>query len=317
MKSASLYRPDLRIAYCGNPLDRCENRRGDEHWLQDASQRGRFLAVRAGKIAVHAGPPLRLCLFDQAQIAPLIKAGADIVFLGVDPDQTPLFAIRAPDDWALPDAMAKATPPAFFIDGRSLALQLSDPRNDQGTSGTAAQALAILAWHRHHRFCARCGAPTESRRGGYQRWCAACETEHYPRTDPVAIMLAVRGDHCLMGRQPGFPAGMYSALAGFVESGESLEAAVRREVHEEAGITIGGVQYIGSQPWPFPSNLMLGFLAEALDDQIVMDREELEDVRWFHRDEVTASLAGTNPSLVLPQSIAIAYHLLRRWLDER
>ncbi|GEQ98676.1 NADH pyrophosphatase [Iodidimonas gelatinilytica] len=250
MMDAALFHSDLMIAYCGNPLDRAENRRGDEDWLLKACQKGRFLAVRSGKVAVHGGMPPTLFYSTYAQMATLIEAQADCVFLGVQQDQTPLFAVRCPKEWELPTDAIQASRPLLFLDGRSLAMQFSSPAHDQGITGIVAQALAILSWHARHRFCARCSSTTVARRGGYQRYCEACNSEHYPRTDPVAIMVPVRGDFCLLGRQPTFPPGMYSALAGFVESGESLEAAVRREVHEEAGIVIGGVSYVAVSPGP-------------------------------------------------------------------
>jgi NAD+ diphosphatase len=151
-----------------------------------------------------------------------------------------------------------------------------------------AEAKALLAWHARNRFCSNCGAPTDVVEAGWKRECAACKTEHFPRTDPVVIMLAVRGDHCLLGRSARFASAMWSCLAGFVEPGENVEEAVRREVREEAGIVCGRVAYFASQPWPFPMSLMIGCHAEALTDDITADRAELETAPWFDRDEPAA-----------------------------
>ena len=169
----------------------------------------------------------------------------------------------------------------------------------------AAYAAGVLNWHRSHPHCARCGARTEMAEAGFLRTCPSCGAQHHPRTDPVVIMLVLDGDRVLLGRQPSWPAGRYSALAGFVEPGESLEEAVAREVHEEAGVQVRGVRYVASQPWPFPSSLMLGFFADyAGGDPHVRDAE-LEDVRWFTREE----LADT----VLPPPLAIARTLIDTW----
>ncbi len=161
--------------------------------------------------------------------------------------------------------------------------------------GALAEGKALLFWHAKHRFCANCSLPTVASAGGWRRECASCGTHHFPRTDPVVIMLAIDGERCLLGRQPRFPAGMYSCLAGFLEPGETIEDAVRREIAEEAGIATGTVTYLGSQPWPFPASLMIGCMVEAASTEITIDRQELEDARWFTRDEVKAMLAGRHP----------------------
>lgn len=301
------YSDDLLIAFCGNPLDRAEDRRGDEDWLAAALHRGRILPVAGGKVLMETSERLAPGWRRHDDIHEALEADGDVVFLGLDIDQTPCFAATVKDDLERPGCK--------LIDGRSAAMQLSDPARDRGTSGIIAQTLSILAWHRRHRFCAKCGAATSVRRGGYQRWCAACETEHFPRTDPVAIMLVSAGERCLLGRQAQFPPNVWSALAGFVEAGESLEAAVRREVHEEAGIEVGRVRYIGSQPWPFPSNLMLGFIAEAVSETITVDKAELEDARWFSREDVAAAFRGQSDQLIAPPPIAIAHHLMKIWLS--
>lgn len=180
-----------------------------------------------------------------------------------------------------------------------------------GEIGMLAQARSLLQWHATHRFCARCGGATAPGAAGGRRDCSACGAQHFPRTDPVAIMLVSRGDLCLLGRQRHFAPGMYSALAGFISPGETIEDAVRREVLEEAGVAVGAVRYMASQPWPFPSSLMIGCLGEALGDDLTVDHEELEDARWFTRDEARLMLARTHPDgLMGPAPMAIAHHLL-------
>ena len=180
----------------------------------------------------------------------------------------------------------------------------------------AVTAKAVLGWHATHRFCARCGAPSEISLGGWQRRCPACGGQHFPRTDPVVIMLITHGDAVLMGRSPGWPEGMYSLLAGFVEPGETVEAAVRREVMEEAGVPVGRVDYLASQPWPFPASLMLGCSGEALSRALTVDPVELEDALWGGRDEMMTAFAGQHPVLKPARKGAIAHFLLRHWLTD-
>ncbi|GAA4753463.1 NAD(+) diphosphatase [Sphingomonas daechungensis] len=178
-----------------------------------------------------------------------------------------------------------------------------------------AAALSLAWWHNRHRFCANCGSPTEIERAGWSRRCPECSAQHFPRVDPVVIMLAEHDGRLLLGRQPQYPAGRYSALAGFLEPGESIEAAVARELHEEAGIRVRNVSYVASQPWPFPSSLMLGCHAEALDAELTIDTTELDDARWFTRVEVEAALAGApGATFQAPPRFAIARTLLERWL---
>ena len=180
-------------------------------------------------------------------------------------------------------------------------------------------ARSLVDWHARHQFCAQCGSPTKPTKGGWQRSCSSCTAEHFPRTDPVTIMLVEHEDKLLLGRQPRFPPKMYSALAGFVEPGETIEEAVAREVHEEAGVTARDVTYLASQPWPFPSQLMIGCTCITDDPALTIDETELDDARWFTRAELEeARNAGDRGSdlLIFPRPFAIAHHLIAWWLDK-
>ncbi|QDP19263.1 NAD(+) diphosphatase [Sphingomonas xanthus] len=183
-------------------------------------------------------------------------------------------------------------------------------------SPTFAAALSLAQWHGRHRFCSNCGQSTEPNRCGWSRACTGCGAEHYPRVDPVVIMIAEHDGRLLLGRQPSYPPGRFSALAGFVEPGESLEAAVARELQEEAGIAVGEVRYLTSQPWPFPSSLMVGAWASAQSDSLTIDTNELDDARWFSRAEVVQALSGDPDAPFLPPpAAAIARTLLEAWVD--
>ena len=197
-----------------------------------------------------------------------------------------------------------------FVDARSAA-----PIVSGAEAGIIAQARAQLDWHNRHGFCSVCGERTVMGRGGHVRQCVGCRAEHFPRTDPVAIMLVHDGDRCLMGQSRGRlqRMQMYSALAGFMDQGESIEEAVAREVREEAGIEVKNVRYHSSQPWPFPSSLMIGCHAEAVTTEIHIDDEEMTDVRWFERGEVIDALEGRSRGLAVPQPLAIAHHLVKTW----
>ena len=189
-------------------------------------------------------------------------------------------------------------------------------RLDPAEAEIAATARALFNWHRSHGFCARCGQPSQVVAAGWQRACASCGAQHFPRTDPVVIMLVTRGNRVLLGRSPAFPERMYSLLAGFVEPGETVEAAVRREVLEETGIRVGAVRYLASQPWPFPASLMLGCAGEALEDKIAIDPAELADARWATREEVLEAFAGGG-DFQPARPGAIAHFLLTAWVADR
>ena len=181
----------------------------------------------------------------------------------------------------------------------------------------AATAKAVQGWHMTHRFCAKCGAESERVMAGWQRNCPSCGGQHFPRTDPVVIMLILHGNKVLMGRSPGWPEGMYSLLAGFIEPGETIEAAVRREVFEESGVKVGHVDYLASQPWAFPSSLMIGCRGEALSHEINIDPHEIEDACWVTREEMMQSFAGENPKLMPARKGSIAHFLLLNWLEDK
>lgn len=213
----------------------------------------------------------------------------------------------------------KGDPALLVLDLRSLAIQGLLPPDELGAIG---ETKAMTDWHARHQFCANCGTRTHAAPGGWKRECGACGAQHFPRTDPVTIMLVThhdpeRGDRCLLARQARFPPGMHSAIAGFVEPGETIEDAVRRETLEETGLVVGKVTYLATQPWPFPSSLMIGCLAEALNDNIVLDETELEAGRWFSRDEARLMMQGRHPDgLTAPVHIAIANTLLKAWLGD-
>lgn len=229
------------------------------------------------------------------------------VFLGTE-GEAPRFALGVAAEVA---PQLKESAAHQVNDLRSIALQGLVPPEE---IGALAAGKALVDWHMRHGFCARCGAPSAPASGGWRRDCPACGAQHFPRTDPVVIMLPVRGERCLMARQARFMPGMYSALAGFVEPGETIEDAVRREVLEETGVRTGRVRYLASQPWPFPSSLMIGCLAEALDDDIVLDSEELEAGRWFHRDEVLVMMRREHPDGIFTSPrLAIASTLVWAW----
>ncbi|MFD6317655.1 NAD(+) diphosphatase [Methylorubrum thiocyanatum] len=230
------------------------------------------------------------------------------IFLG-RVEGRPVFAGAIPGD----DAALFPEPDYRALDLRALAAEGAVVREEQGLVATAK---SLLAWHARHRFCGNCGNPTTLAAGGFRRECAGCGLHHFPRTDPVAIMLVRRGDACLLGRGPHFKPGMYSCLAGFIEPGETVEDAVRRETREETGIAVGAVAYHASQPWPFPASLMLGCVAEAVSEDIRTDPDELEDARWFSRAEVVRMIAGDHPEgLTVPPATAIAHLLLCDWID--
>lgn len=224
---------------------------------------------------------------------------AEFVLLGLDGGKPRFAAI-------LPGAGA---PPPFRSPNLFRVLDQLQP----GEAATFAAARSLIDWHARHGFCANCGTATAIFRAGWGRRCPQCNAEHFPRVDPVVIMIAEHDGRALLGRQPSWPAGRYSALAGFLEPGESIEEAVAREIREEAGVTVTDVRYIASQPWPFPSQLMMACVATAADDAITLDTNELEDAIWVSREDVRAVLAGGDGPFLAPPPYAIAHTLLEVW----
>ena len=286
------------LGFTGNPLDRADRLRTDSAALEAlrSSPAARFVTFSDMRAIVDAssGQPKLLWL-----AASQVPADAPWVFLGLEHHEA-RFAIALPPDTPLPGEL---------MDLRLVAAQMA-----HADAAILGQARSLLSWHSRHQQCAVCGADTEPAKGGYQRTCEfePCKAEHYPRTDPVVIMLVIDGDCCLLGRQPGYPPGSYSSLAGFIEPGESVEQAVAREVYEEAGLRVGRVRYVASQPWPFPSSLMIGCFAEATSTEIKIDTTELEDAKWFTKAEVRSALAG-NGAFRCPPPFAIAHNLMRAW----
>ncbi|MDQ0315215.1 NAD+ diphosphatase [Amorphus orientalis] len=263
----------------------------------------------------------RFFLFSDDKV--LITAGADAraahergVARDVDADLAGAVLLGFEDGAPRIAASGRLPEEAGALDVVDLRTLASEARVSAADLGALAQARSLLSWHQRHGFCANCGARSAPALGGYRRDCPSCGTHHFPRTDPVVIMLPIDGDRCVLGRQYRFQEGVYSCLAGFVEPGETLENAVRREIREEAGIEVGAVAYHASQPWPFPSNLMIGCFAEARSFDLVREVEELEDVRWFHRSDLPAMMARTHPDgFMVPPSMAIAYHLIKAFAD--
>jgi NAD+ diphosphatase len=310
--------------YSSNPLDRIGARREDAAWIAERldDPDSLFVPVWRSRNLVHGldeGTPEAVYISGEAASA-LRMAGGPWVFLGVLGDQPGEGAregaaegageravfgidISAADDPVplLPDTLGK------FVDLRAVGWGVAKPE-----ASILAHARGMLHWRARHRFCGVCGAPCEAKSAGHVMQCTACEAQHFPRTDPAVIMLVTRGDRALLGHSQRFPrANMYSTLAGFVEPGETLEEAVRREVFEESGIRAGAVHYHSSQPWPFPGNIMLGFYAEGLNEEITIDTEEMIDVRWFSRAEIADP---EQHGFVLPRVDSIARRLIEDWM---
>jgi NAD+ diphosphatase len=314
-------------AFTGAVLDRAgDSRRRDPEWLAEQRADPRARAVVAGDRGLRIAGR-RLELVPLAQIN-----GADpVLLLGIDPGG-PLFAVDedAPRDGAVPPLVGaggdRGEPPRDS-GGDRVGLREAAAVLSQSDGGLAAYAAALLNWHRRHRFCGVCGTASDLAEGGLVRICPHCGTQHHPRTDPVVIMLVTDGDRLLLGRQASWPSGRYSALAGFVEPGESLEEAVAREIREEAGVSVGPPRYVASQPWPFPASLMLGFSAPYVAGAARARDGELQDARWFERAEIAAA-AGEDSDIAwgtagdaggplkLPPRLAIARRLVEGWLAE-
>lgn len=311
------------VTFGSSGLDRAAHLRTDAEALAAlrVAEGTRILPVWRGKPLI--GPDGAGWLSGSSAL--LAAAEGDGVFLGLDAGgarfAADLSAWEPPADAATPppglfDLSEQTHPDApeghRFAELRAVMTTLT-PRDAE----LVVTAKALLAWHRSHRFCSACGQPSAMAQGGWQRLCPSCGAQHFPRTDPVVIMLVTRGNAVLLGRSSGWPERMYSLLAGFMEPGETMEAAVRREVAEETGVRVGLVRYLASQPWPYPGSLMLGCAAEALSEAITLDLNEVEAAMWVRREELAQVFAGEHPEIRAPRSGAIAEFLLRNWLADR
>ncbi len=300
--------PSSRVGFAGNRIDRLsEKRQDDSAFTALELPETRVLLLCGNRLLLdYAEEKAPRVLFSAAEAQAFAPDLAEPVLLGLL-DGNPIVALTAALD---PDRLEA---PFRAQDYRGV---YTDGLVPTDLVGALAQAAALTAWHTNHRFCGRCGSRTEMKAGGAKRRCPNCGAEHFPRTDPVAIWLPVRGEKCILARGPHFVTGTYSCLAGFIEQGETIEAAVRRESREEMGHAIGRVGYHASQPWPFPYSLMIGCHAEVLSDDFTVDRSELEDGRWFGKAEVRAMLDGSHQDgLRVPAPGAIATHLIRAWAE--
>ncbi|MDO8432589.1 MAG: NAD(+) diphosphatase [Candidatus Binatus sp.] len=301
------------IPFAGNPLDRASEKRIDANWIESKRRDPSSLILPMWRLepfllgSEKSSAQLELGLLKPGIADSLAGSNAPCIFLGLDGERA-VFALDVSDAG---DPM-NAGPLAglgHFRDARVAASNVSI--KDAAIIG---QAKALIDWHQRHGFCPRCGEPTKLMDAGYRRLCGKCNAEHFPRVDPVVIMLATHGEACLVGRGKLFPPEMFSALAGFIEPGETVEEAVRRELMEEASVKVGEVTYYSTQPWPFPSSLMIGCFAKAESRDVKADETELAEVRWIERSVARELVEGKAVDGVrVPPPIAIAYHLIRTW----
>jgi NAD+ diphosphatase len=307
-------RPDLgvwpRLGYAASRIERAAEKRADAEALRglEADAAARWYVVGGELVAMRKAAAGLDPLFSRAQ-AHALGSAVDTVFLGLM-DGAPRFAVAV--EQAAMEAL-KSSSDYEVTDLRTIAVRAMVAEEHLPP---LAEGKSLLVWHSRRKFCSNCGARLRSVEAGWRRDCASCKMQHFPRTDPVVIMLAVTGERCLLGRSGRFASNSWSCLAGFVEPGETIEEAVRREIREEAGIVCGPVNYFRSQPWPFPSSLMIGCHAQALTHELVVDHNELEAARWFDREEVASMLARQHPEgLITPVPVAIAYHIIRHWVE--
>jgi len=306
------------IPFAGNPLNRASEKRLEAKWIESRLHDPSSLIFPMWRLEPfllgpeNSAPPIQLGLLEPGLTDVLAANGAPCIFLGLDGDRA-VFAL----DISAANNPAKEGPLAglgFFRDARAAGQMVSIKE-----AAIIAQAKALIDWHQRHGFCPKCGAPTRMMDAGYRRLCDKCNAEHFPRVDPVVIMLATEGDACLVGRGKLFPQGMFSALAGFVEPGETIEEAVRRELMEEASVKVGEVSYWATQPWPFPSSLMIGCFAKATGRDVKVDPSELAELRWIERKVARELIEGKRvDGIMVPPPIAIAHHLIKAFaLGER
>jgi NAD+ diphosphatase len=298
--------------FAGNPLDRASYQRSQTEWVarKIADPESLAMVLWNGKPMVENknGGGSQIAYVRASMAEELSDGGERLLFMGLW-KETAVFALDMEGQTDPADGPLQGM--GRFEDLRAIALDL--PAGDAAMSATAK---AMFEWRRRHRYCSNCGQPSTPADGGWRRLCAACKTEHFPRTDPVVIMLVIRGERCLLGRQAVWPKGMFSALAGFLEPGESIEEACAREVMEEAGLKTERVRYHSTQPWPYPSSLMIGLMAEVEEGEATPDQTELEEVRWFTRAEARELIGAALPGARSPGSMAIAYQLIKAWAEE-
>ncbi len=304
------------IMFANNPLDRAGNLRRNPEWVRAQLTDDTALFVPMWQLSplvlpeITKGEGRDVGWLPRPALADAIDDQSLIVFLGVNRRGKPLFAADV-SRLSNPEDAGPFKGMGIFEDVRNLAAAGDMPDTELAI---LAQAKAMLDWNLRHGFCSQCGSLTHMAEAGYKRACPNCGAEHFPRTDPVVIMLAHHDDACLVGRQKGWPEGMFSSLAGFMEPGETIEEAVAREMQEEAGIDITSVRYLGTQPWPFPASMMIGCLAEASGRDITLDDEELEEARWISREDVRRAMNGDGP-IGVPPRMAIAHQLMRAFVD--
>jgi NAD+ diphosphatase len=296
--------PFITHTFAGNPLNRASDRRSDADWLA-----GKLAEPQSRALVLWNGSPL---LKDGAlvwlggSLAQHLAGGEEhLLFMGLD-GEAAVFALDL--DGAADPAEGPLEGWGTFGEMRSAAAALPIP-----DTGLLSTARSLFEWRRRHRHCSVCGQISRAVDGGWKRVCPSCDAQHFPRVDPCVIMLPIIGDKCLVGRQAAWAEGRYSALAGFVEPGESIEEACAREVKEEAGLTVTAVRYHSSQPWPYPSNLMIGLMADVSDENAAPDLNELEAVQWLTRPQARDVVEGRMPGVTAPPPLAIAFHLLRDW----
>lgn len=316
---------EIQTAFSGNPLDRADQMRTDPEIFGEIMQRGDArVALLAGESKKPEGP-VRVNLLGDARILTDVVGDiawqkpsrlkylpvATTIFLGLD-DGAPRYAAMLDGNADDFDDLFE-TEQAKFRDGRGIAFKLNGPHP---SLGIIAQAKSMLMWHESHRFCAKCGAESNLVKAGYERRCDNCGASHFPRTDPVVIMLVRTGDKALVGRGKGWPDGHYSALAGYMEPGESMEEAVAREIYEEVGLKTTKVTYKASQPWPWPSTLMIGVHAWVEESELTIDKSELEDAIWITKEDVLASMRDEHEYRLVPPPFAIAHNIIKTWIEE-
>ncbi len=294
-------------AFAHSPLDRAGHHRRDREWLARAivAPDARLVPFleRRPLILEESGAPEAGWLNGDV-CARIASPRSPLIFLGLDPTEAPHFAVEIDDPTPLEGV------------GRFDDLRAIGPRLSADDVSMLGCAKSLFEWHARHGFCANCGAPTAIAEAGWKRECAACSAEHFPRVDPVVIMVPVTGEKCLLGRQAKWPRNMFSALAGFMEPGETIEQAVARETLEEVGLPVGDVRLHSTQPWPFPSSLMIGAVCEVTNDELSIDTTELESARWFSRDEARLLVKGAHPDCFCPPPFAIAHQLIKSWVEE-